>query len=166
MEYPTSVIRDLIDGRLPWSQTHQIMSAYKDRERFRTYVTILQERVPWPERILLPLTDQLSIVDGNGQAIAKCLCGHEFGDYRSNWKLQAHVRVRQTAADIAEIYGPFGCDADWMELREFVCPGCSALLETEAAVPGYPIVFDFQPDLETFYREWLGEEPPECVAHA
>jgi acetone carboxylase gamma subunit len=26
--------------------------------------------------------------------------------------------------------------------------------------PGYPIVFDFLPDLETFYREWLGKDLP------
>jgi acetone carboxylase gamma subunit len=29
--------------------------------------------------------------------------------------------------------------------------------EVEAAAPGYPIVHDFQPDLEGFYREWLGK---------
>jgi acetone carboxylase gamma subunit len=47
-----------------------------------------------------------------------------------------------------------------MEIREFICPGCASLLEVEAAPPGYPIVFDFLPDLEGFYREWLGRELP------
>jgi acetone carboxylase gamma subunit len=28
-------------------------------------------------------------------------------------------------------------------------------LETEAVTAGYPIVFDFIPDLEGFYRDWL-----------
>ena len=49
---------------------------------------------------------------------------------------------------------------EWMELREFFCPGCHALLEVEAVPPGYPVVFDFLPDLETFYREWLGKDLP------
>jgi acetone carboxylase, gamma subunit len=163
VSYAENVIRDLIDGRLPWSQTHQIMSSYKDTDRFRQYVAILQQRVAWRNRILLPLTERLSIVESGERVVVKCQCGHEYGDYRENWKLEALVRVRRTEEDIREIYGPFGCDPDWMEIREFICPGCRALLEVEAAVPGYPIVFDFAPDLVTFYREWLGEEPPSCV---
>jgi acetone carboxylase gamma subunit len=166
VSYPENVIRDLIDGRLPWSQTHQIMSSYKDTDRFRQYVAILQQRVAWRNRILLPLTERLSIVESGERVVVKCQCGHEYGDYRENWKLEALVRVRRTEEDIREIYGPFGCDPDWMEIREFICPGCRALLEVEAAVPGYPVVFDFAPDLETFYREWLGEEPPSCVTAA
>lgn len=31
----------------------------------------------------------------------------------------------------------------------------------EAIPPGYPVVFDFLPDLETFFRDWLGMELPE-----
>jgi acetone carboxylase gamma subunit len=160
MSYPKTVIRDLIDGRLPWSQTHQVMSAYKDTDRFEQYVEILQERASWDNRILLPLTDHLSIVEAGEQAVVKCECGHEFGDYRLNWKLSALIKVRRTEADVEEIYGPFGCDPEWMELREFICPGCLALLEVDAAVPGYPIVFDFRPDLVTLYRDWLHQEPP------
>lgn len=158
--YNEKQIRDLLDGDLPWAQLHQVMSAYKDAGRFQLYVKILQERVPWPDRVLLPLTDRLYIVDMHDGAVAKCECGHEFGDYRENWKLSAVVRVRRTDAELAEIYGPFACDPEWMELREFLCPGCGALLEVDAAVPGYPITFDFLPDLATFYREWLEEPVP------
>jgi len=49
-------------------------------------------------------------------------------------------------------------DPEWMALREYYCPGCYALLEVEMAPPGYPIVHDFQPDIETFYRDWLGKK--------
>ena len=52
------------------------------------------------------------------------------------------------------------CDPEWMELREYFCPACWCLLEVEAVPPGYPVVFDFLPDLETFYREWLDREIP------
>jgi acetone carboxylase, gamma subunit len=166
MSYPTTVIRDLIDGRLPWSQTHQIMSAYKDTDRFDRYLEILQGRVAWPDQILLPLTDRLFIVEADEHAVVKCECGHVFGDYTENWKLAALINVRRSPAAVEEIYGPFGCDPEWMELREFICPGCVALLEVEAAVPGYPVVFDFQPDLLTFYREWLDREPPAWLAAA
>jgi acetone carboxylase gamma subunit len=160
VSYTDKQIRDLLDGALPWAQLHQIMSAYKDAGRFQAYRRILQERVSWPDRILLPLTDRLYIVDREDGAVVKCSCGHELGDYRQNWKLSTLVRVRRTAEELAEIYGPFACDPDWMELREFLCPGCGALLEVDAAVPGYPVTFDFLPDLATFYREWLREPVP------
>ena len=69
--------------------------------------------------------------------------------------------MRDTDDSLEELYPPMmHCDPEWMELREFFCPGCSSLLEVEAVPPGYPLLFDFQPDLETFYREWLGRELP------
>src|SRR5690606_2875233 len=59
--YDKSVIEDLIDGTLPWPTTKHMMSSYKDEGRFTTYLEILQERVPWQERILLPLGEHLYI---------------------------------------------------------------------------------------------------------
>jgi acetone carboxylase gamma subunit len=50
-----------------------------------------------------------------------------------------------------------GSDPDWMELREFYCPRCRRQLEVEAVPPAYPLVFDFQPDLDAFYDDWLGQ---------
>lgn len=159
--YPKDVIADLIDGRLPWEETKGIMSGYKDDDRFSRYLEILQERVSWSETILLPIGEHLYIVQKPGERVVKCDCGHEFGDYRANWKLNALIHVRDDAAKIDEFYpGRYACDAEWMEIREFICPGCATLLEVEAAAPGYPIVFDFQPDLETFYRDWLGRPLP------
>ena len=50
------------------------------------------------------------------------------------------------------------CDPEWMELREFYCPKSGRLLEVEAVTSGYPVVHDFLPDIEGFYRGWLGRE--------
>ncbi|MGB0386179.1 MAG: acetone carboxylase subunit gamma [Ardenticatenaceae bacterium] len=154
--YPVDVIRDLIDSKLSWSATKSIMSSYKDADRFFKYIEVLQARVPWQERILLPLGEHLYIVQQGNERIVKCDCGQQFGDYRQNWKLSALIYVRDTPEKIAEIYpGRFACDPSWMEIREFICPGCATLLEVEAVPPGYPITFDFLPDLDTFYRSWL-----------
>ena len=46
-------------------------------------------------------------------------------------------------------------DVSLVELREFYCPGCLALLATETVPPGFPVVFEMLPDLDTFYRDWL-----------
>ncbi|MGP4016229.1 acetone carboxylase subunit gamma [Saccharopolyspora sp. 5N708] len=160
--YDKTTIEDLIDGTLPWPSTRTIMSSYKDEDRFDVYREILQERVEWSEEILLPIGEHLYIVQAEHGRIVKCDCGHEFGDYRQNWKLSALVRVRGDRASIEEIYpGRYSCDPEWMEIREFICPGCTTLLEVEAAPPGFPIVFDFLPDLEAFYRDWLRRPLPE-----
>ncbi|MGD9762828.1 MAG: acetone carboxylase subunit gamma [Candidatus Binatia bacterium] len=155
-QYPKDVIRDLIDGKLPWQTTKKIMSDFKDEGRFEIYLEILQSRVAWPERILLPIGEHLYIVQKGPERIVKCDCGHEFGPYTENWKLAALIYVRDSEETLDEIYpGARKCDAEWMEIREYYCPGCKTQLEVEAVTPGYPVVFDFLPDLEGFYRDWL-----------
>jgi acetone carboxylase gamma subunit len=158
--YPDKQIEDLIDGKLPFGEVHRMLSSFKDPGRFDQYVGIMQRRVPWDDRILLPYGVHLFIVErADGQRVVKCDCGHDFGDYRTNWKESALINVRDSDESLLELYPPMTyCDPTWMELREFICPGCLALLEVEAVPPGYPLVFDFLPDLEAFYRDWLGRE--------
>jgi acetone carboxylase gamma subunit len=154
--YSKDVIGDLVSGKLRWHQTKRIMSAYKDEDRFFKFIEVLQERVAWRERILLPIGDHLYIVESGKRRITKCECGHEFGDYRKNWKLAAHIHVRNTRKALREIYPNSDIpDPRWMEIREFICPRCGTLHEVEACAPGYPILHDFEPDLEGFYRDWL-----------
>ena len=61
-EYTQETIEQLIDGRLPWSELRHMMSSFKDDGRFGVYVAALQQRVPWEDRIVLPLSDNLFIV--------------------------------------------------------------------------------------------------------
>lgn len=150
------VLRDLVAGSLPWPQTRRIMSAYKDEDRFRTYLAVLQERVGWTDPILLPVGDHLFICQSGDERVTRCECGHCFGDYRGNWKLGASVIVRDSEEALREIYPNSDIpDPAWMEIREFICPSCGTIHDVEAAAPGYPIVHDFEPDLEAFYRDWL-----------
>lgn len=159
--YSSNFIADLITGRLPWEQTKRAMSDYKDADRFDKYIEILQAAVPWKEHILLPIGEHLYIVQKGPERIVKCDCGHEFGDYHQNWKLSALIRVRNTQASLETIYpGPQKPDPNWMEIREYICPTCATLLEVEAVPPGWPVIFDFLPDLEGFYEEWLGRPLP------
>ena len=158
-KYSKDWIRDLIDGRLPWQLTKRMMSEFKDEDRFEKYIEVLQERVTWGERIPLPLGEHLYIVERGAERVVKCDCGHEFGPYTQNWKLEALVYVRNTRQKLEEIYpGHRKCDPDWMELREFYCPNCGTQLEVEAVTPGYPLIFDFLPDLDTFYGDWMRQD--------
>ena len=150
-------IERLIDGELPWPAVQEMMKSPKDAERFDTYVSILSDRVAWDDPILLPLTPALFIVAKGGKRVVKCRCGHEFGDYRINWKLNSLINVRDTEESISEVYvGREAPDPGWIQLREYICPGCGTQLEVEAVPRGCPPDFDFLPDLDTYYRDWLG----------
>lgn len=166
MKYTREQIEHLIDGTLDWDTVHKMLSSPKDAERFELYISILQERVPWEDQILLPLGPHLYIVQkANGERVTKCDCGHEFGDYRQNWKLEAAIYVRDTEESMNEIYPKLmHADPKWNVLREYYCPQCGTLLEVESVPPLYPVIHDFEPDLEAFYEEWLGRPLPEAGA--
>jgi acetone carboxylase, gamma subunit len=155
-------LRDLVDEKLPRSQVRAVQSGFKDPGRFDAYVALLQRRVPWDDPIVLPFGEHLFIVTkGGGEYVIKCDCGHEFCAHDRNWKLEALIRVRDTDEALREIYPEkMHGDPAWNVLREYFCPGCTALLEVEAVPPGYPVVHDFVPDLEGFYEEWLGRALP------
>ena len=162
MSYSKDDLKDLYDGKLPWEKVKEIMSKPKDDDRFDKYIEILQERVPWEERILLPLGEHLYVVEKGGERIVKCDCGHEFGDWRQNWKLNALIFVRDDSAKLEEVYPGLHCpDPNLSELREYYCPGCGALLKVESVPMGYPAIFEILPDIDSFYREWLGRPLPE-----
>jgi len=151
----------LVEGKLPWEEVKKVIRlSPKDKDRFWKYLEVLQERVPWKDKILLRISDHLYVVakEGGGRVV-KCDCGQEFGDYRANWKLNCRVYVRKTREEMAEVIsveeGLPNPDLVWM--REFYCPGCLAQLGVEVVPPGYPVVFEMLPDLDTLYREWLGK---------
>lgn len=156
-KYDKKLIGELIDGTLEFYQIKTMMSSHKDKERFDIYLSVLQDRVPWDNPILLPIGEHLFIVQKrNGERIVKCDCGHEFCDYKDNWKLHANIFVRDTEEKMNEIYPKLmSPDPEWQVLREYYCPGCAAQLEVEAVTPWYPVIKDFEPDIDTFYNEWI-----------
>lgn len=163
-EFHKADIEKLIDGVLPWPATQDMLKSSKDTDRFDKYVEIMQERVSFSEPILLPLTPMLFIVAKDGERVVQCRCGHEFGDYRVNWKLSALIHVRDDEASISEVYrGREMPDPKWVQIREYLCGGCGSQLEVEAVPRGCPPDFEFLPDLDTFYRDWLGRPLPDRV---
>ena len=155
------LIRQLVEGDISEDNVTRLQKmSRKDKDRFFQYVEVLQEKVPWDEKILLRISDKLYVVaTQEGDRIVKCECGHEFGDYRENWKLQCRIRVRKTLEEFKEVYDPEpACpEPGWQEIREYFCPGDhAAQLAVEVVSPGYPIVFEMLPDLDVFYRDYLG----------
>ena len=154
------LIRQLVDGTIDADNAERLLKLpRKDKARFFNYIEVLQERVSWDDRILLRLGDKLYIVSkGAGQRVAQCECGHVFGDYRENWKLKCKIRTRKTLAEMVQVYDPAPAvpEPGWQEIREFFCPQCATQHAVEVVAPGYPIVMEMLPDLDKFYREYLG----------
>jgi len=162
MRVDKQMLADLIDEKLPRDTVKAIQSSFKDADRFDTYLELLQERVEWDERILLPFGEHLYVVQkGDGRRVVKCDCGHEFCDPEQNWKLEALIHVRDSEEKLLEIYPRMmHGDPQWEEIREYFCPGCLTQLEVDVVAPGYPVVHDFVPDIEGLYEEWLGRPVP------
>ena len=159
-----SQIEKLIDGTLPWPELRDdVLPDPKDPERFETTIEILQDRVDWDDRILVPLNDHLYVVAGDDGRTVKAECGHELCAADENWKLECQIRVREDQEKTAELYPELMTpDPDWtFQLREYFCPECYALLDVEAVPAGYPVVQKFEPDVDTFYEDWLGEPVPD-----
>lgn len=161
-KYDKKTIEELIDGTIDFFKLKEMLSGFKDPERFDTYLDICQERVRWEDRILLPVGLHLYIVQKeSGDRIVKCDCGHEFCDYRDNWKLNTLIYVRDTEEKLEELYPKLlAPDPEWQVIREYCCPSCGVQLEVENVTPWYPVIKDFEPDIDAFYEEWLGRPVP------
>jgi N-methylhydantoinase B/oxoprolinase/acetone carboxylase alpha subunit/acetone carboxylase gamma subunit len=153
----------MLDEKLSRREVKDIQSGYKDPDRFDKWLSILQERVPWDDPIVLPLGEALYVIRrlSDGELVIRSEAGHDFCRFDENWKMHAPVFVRDSDELLGEVYPKMAhCDPEWMELREFYCPKSGRLLEVEAVTRGYPVVHDFLPDIEGFYSGWLGRELP------
>jgi acetone carboxylase gamma subunit len=152
LSWPKSILKDMIDGRLSSEEIREIQRKAKDPDIFAKMLEIEQERVSWREKILAPLQEHLYIVQKGGERLVKCSCGHELGDPKQNWKLEALVYERDL--EDGEVYvGPRAFDPNWVVMREFYCPGCGVQLEVELLPHGHPFIFDAELDIDGFYRQ-------------
>lgn len=153
----------LLDERLTRREVKDIQSGYKDPGRFDKWLAVLQARVGYEDPIVLPAGEGLNIVRrrSDGRMVYRCDCGHDFCEHNRNWKMDALVHVRESEQAMLEVYPERGGpDPRLQQLREYICPGCARQLEVEALPPGYPVVHEFLPDIEGFYKGWLHREPP------
>jgi N-methylhydantoinase B len=74
-------------------------------------------------------------------ALLRCRCGHALGPLDVPYK-QLAAQARYPVQRIGPEVNPQRVGGGRFELREFYCPGCFTLLETEIARPGDPILDD------------------------
>ncbi len=153
----------MLDEKLSRREVKDIQSGIKDPDRFDKWVELLQERVDYDEPIVLPCGEGMNVVrGGDGELVIRSDCGHRLLPLGRNWKMRrADIRPRRATSAARDLSRSSPTPSrEWMELREFYCPGCGRQLEVEAAPPGYPVMHEFLPDVEGFYRGWLGREVP------
>lgn len=162
-KYTKEEIKHLVEGTLDWDTTFRMLSMPKDKERFAFYLEVLQEKVKFKEKIVLPLGPHLFVVQKSDKTwVIQCSCGHEFCAPEENWKLHAHIFVRDTPEKMHEVYPELlASDTNWQVYREYICPDCGVMLDVEAPTPWYPVIHDFEPDIKAFYEDWLQLPLPE-----
>jgi acetone carboxylase gamma subunit len=161
--YTNEQVKYLVEGKLDWDTTMRMLTMPKDQGRFAKYVSVLQQKVSWPDKIVLPLGPHLYIVQAAADKkwVVKCDCGYVFCDYRENWKLHANIHVRDTEEEMNEVYPKLMAPStEWQVFREYFCPECGIMHDVEAPTPWYPVIHDFEPDIEAFYRDWLNLPVP------
>jgi N-methylhydantoinase B len=90
---------------------------------------------------LIRVGDQLAVVAGDGGHVLACGCGRGLAPVEENFKEWVPER-RRPIGDLGPQADPFGVGAGRFELREYYCPGCGALLATDAVEPGEPVVWE------------------------
>jgi acetone carboxylase gamma subunit len=156
-------LADLLDEKLSRRAVKDIQSGIKDPDRFDKWLELLQERVDYDEPIVLPYGEGMNIVRraADGELVIRTDAGADLCRWDQNWKLHVPMFVRDSDELYEEIYPKLGHpDGEWQELREYYCPLSGRLLETEAVPPGYPVLHEYLPDIEGFYKGWLRRELP------
>lgn len=157
-------VKSLVDGEMSWSELrNEVLPDPKDPDRFEKTREVLQEQVDWDDPILVPLNDHLYVVGTDEGRVIRADCGIDLGDADENWKRSCEVFVREDDDEFEEVYEEnMHVDPDWaFELREWYCPECHQLIDVDAVPVGYPVLKQFEPDIDTFYEEWQGRPAPD-----
>ena len=106
-------------------------------------------RRPYSEALSIAPTEGDGDADGRGVAVVTCSrCGHALCDAADNYKDYA----RQKRMPVAEL--PRGIDparygmTETAELRQYFCPECAVLIESEVAIVGDPLLREIELDLQ------------------
>ena len=85
----------------------------------------------------------IAVTDG-GEKVVRCArCGHDLCAATENHKLHALLR-EGPVQDAGPHVNPYGLGGNKFVFRQFYCPKCLALINTEVAQRGEPIMWDVQ----------------------
>jgi N-methylhydantoinase B len=87
------------------------------------------------------------LTDHEGGLVLRCRCGHVLGPASESYK-RVSTETRRPIQAAGSCADPYGIGEGRFELREYSCPACLVLYETEVALTDDPILDDVLFDLE------------------
>ena len=91
------------------------------------------------------LGEYLEVVEAQGARSFRCAtCGHDLGPTTGNYKERTLLRRGRLEGAGPLVGDPARFIDDEMELREYFCPGCVTLLDTEINRAGEPLLWDVE----------------------
>ena len=90
-----------------------------------------------------PLAAYLRLGEGAERALIYCLCGQPLGAAGENFK--THSMVKESPLQEAGPHvDPYDLGKGKFVFRQFFCPSCAVLLETEVTLQGSPYEWDIE----------------------
>lgn len=81
--------------------------------------------------------------DAERGAVMRCRCGLLLGSASGNYKLYS-LEARYPVQHAGPHVNPYRLGGDRFELREYYCPACLVLFETEVALCDDPVLHDVE----------------------
>jgi len=136
-----------VDGHIDESASQERRAMLREQR-----LCSAEEGVPWdlpqePMSTERAITETLFVGRGGQQFVFLCQCGQPLAPLEDNYKKYVKVR-RYPVQDVAGHVHPSNRSEHSVEFREFLCPHCGALIESEIARNGDPFVWDYQPLLK------------------
>lgn len=87
------------------------------------------------------------------------VCEHDIGPARGMYKEGLLVHARDPREVHKPILDPsyeftFAPDPKWVQILEYYCPGCGAMVEVEYLTPGHPPLNDMEFDIDALKAQW------------
>jgi N-methylhydantoinase B len=94
------------------------------------------------------LNAYISIVHEDGaRPVLQCRCGHILGAATENYRALSR-EARFPVQRVGPHADPHGRGTHRFELREYYCPGCLVLIETDVALQDDPLLHDIELDAD------------------
>jgi acetone carboxylase gamma subunit len=92
------------------------------------------------------VNEYLEVVEEGGKKVIRCRCGYIIGPAADNYKNNV-LRNEAPLSKAGPFVNPYKIGGEKFVFRQFCCPGCFTLLDTEIALKGAPLLWDVQPKL-------------------
>ncbi len=90
----------------------------------------------------MEINEYMKVIDKDGEKAIRCRCGHILGPATENFKNMA-IRKDFPLIKAGPWVATYKKESRFV-FREFYCPNCKTLLETEVALKDAPVLWDIQ----------------------